>query len=173
MDSFEIAASGELRPRDYVHTVASHRGSVTQESAGDGLAYYTVVYYCVIRLSEVLRNAPLALYFIETKTFTKRIGDLGLEEELRGLQDDLLRDPAAGVLDGGTGGLRKVRMRDRRRSKGKRGGARVHYLYLDREGLIYLMFVYGKDEQAMLTPRQKKELKVVVDAIKSEWDTRT
>lgn len=115
----------------------------------------------------------MALYFIETEAFTKRIGDLGLEGELRDLQNALLRNPAAGDLERDTGGLLKVRMRDRRRSKGKSGGARVHYLYLDRHGVIYLMFVYGKDEQAKLTPRQKKELKTVVDAIKLEWDKRT
>jgi len=35
-----------------------------------------------------------------------------------------------GVLIPGTGGLRKLRWEDARRSKGKRGGLRVIYYYL-------------------------------------------
>ncbi|MGH7576080.1 MAG: hypothetical protein ACREM1_13260 [Longimicrobiales bacterium] len=58
--------------------------------------------------------------------------DLGLEGALRDLQLTLLDRPEAGDLDPGTGGLRKVRMRDPARGKGKRGGARAHYLWLSR-----------------------------------------
>jgi hypothetical protein len=112
------------------------------------------------------------LYFIETRIFTKRITALGLEEHLRELQDALAKDPLAGDVDAGTGGLRKVRMRDRRRTKGKRSGARVHYLYLQAHSVVYLLFVYGKDERTTLTAREKKELKGVVDRIRSEWAVR-
>lgn len=115
---------------------------------------------------------PLIVYFIETRVFTKRITALGLEENLRELQNALAEDPVAGDIDPGTGGLRKVRMRDRRRTKGKRSGARVHYLYLEAHSVIYLLFVYGKDEQATLTAREKAELRAVVDAIRSEWAKR-
>lgn len=114
----------------------------------------------------------MILYFIETRIFTKRITALGLEENLRELQDALAKDPLAGDVDAGTGGLRKVRMRDRRRTKGKRSGARVHYLYLEAHSVVYLLFVYGKDERTTLTAREKKELKGVVDRIKSEWAMR-
>lgn len=114
----------------------------------------------------------MILYFIETRVFTRRIAALGLEENLRELQNALVADPAAGDVDSGTGGLRKVRMRDRRRTKGKRSGARVHYLYLEGHSVIYLLFVYGKDEQTRLTAREKKELEAVVDAIRSEWAKR-
>lgn len=114
----------------------------------------------------------MILYFIETRIFTRRITALGLEENLRELQDALANDPAAGDVDAGTGGLRKVRMRDRRRSKGKRSGARVHYLYLEAHSVVYLLFVYGKDERNTLTAREKKELKRVVDAIRSRWERR-
>lgn len=114
----------------------------------------------------------MILCFIETRRFTKRITALGLEENLRELQDTLAKDPLAGDMDAGTGGLRKVRMRDRRRTKGKRSGARVHYLYLEAHSVVYLLFVYGKNERATLTAREKKELKALVDAIRSEWAKR-
>lgn len=134
-----------------------------------GLAYYSVVYYFVAYLSAVPRTSLLTLYFIESKVFSKRIGALGLEEQLRTLQDELLANPTVGRTDPSTGGLRKARMPDPDRRKGKRGGARVHYLYLARHEVVYLLFVYGKGEQERLTPRQKKELKAMVDVIKSEW----
>jgi len=76
----------------------------------------------------------LYLYFIETNVLMKRVIQLGLENELHGLQGELLANPTAGDTDAGTGGLRKIRMRATRRAKGKRGGARAHYLYLTAHG---------------------------------------
>lgn len=72
----------------------------------------------------------MGLEFVEAKVFTKRVAALGLENQLRELQLDLVANPEAGTVDPGTGGLRKVRMADPARGKGKRGGARVHYLLL-------------------------------------------
>lgn len=72
------------------------------------------------------------------------------------------------AADPGTGGLRKVRIADPRRGKGKRGGARVHYLFLAHQSLFYMLFVYGKDEADKLTSEQKKTLRATVLAIKRE-----
>lgn len=41
--------------------------------------------------------------------------------------------------------------------------------HLAAHGVIYLLFVYGKDEQSTLSRDQKKRLEVVVDSIKREW----
>ncbi len=106
------------------------------------------------------------LVFVETSVFTKRIARLGLEDALRGLQLSLLENPTAGDLDPGTGGLRKVRMTDPTRGKGKRGGARVHYLWLPHRERIYLLFAYSKDEDDTLSQQQKKVLRAVVEGIK-------
>jgi hypothetical protein len=73
---------------------------------------------------------PELLTFVETSVFTKRISALGLEESLRGLQLELRHNPEAGDVEPGTSGLRKVRLGDPTRGKVKRGGARVHYLWL-------------------------------------------
>ena len=62
-------------------------------------------------------DLPELLTFVETTLFTRRIGTLGLEESLRGLQLELLANPEAGDVDPGTGGLRKIRMRDPARGK--------------------------------------------------------
>jgi len=71
-------------------------------------------------------------------------------------------------VDPGMGGLRKVRIPDPGRGKGKRGGARVHYLWLSHVERIYLLFVYSKDEVDALSNEQRKALKSVVEAIKGE-----
>jgi len=126
---------------------------------------YGVVYY------SVTQSQP-SLAFVETSVFTRRIVSLGLEGPLRELHLLLLRDPEAGALDPGTGGLRKVRIADPGRGKGKRSGARVHYLWVPAASLIYLIYVYSKDEADSLSPAQKKQLRMVVEAIKQEWSER-
>jgi len=87
---------------------------------------------------------------------------------LRALQQELLGNPEKGSLDPGTGGLRKVRMRVRSTGKGKRSGARAHYLYLPSERVIYLVFLYLKGEQATLTEEQKKLLRSVAEAFEKQ-----
>lgn len=112
------------------------------------------------------------IVFIETSSFTRRVNALRLEGGLRELQLELINNPEAGRVDPGTGGLRKIRMADASRGKGKRSGARVHYLWLSEHSIIYMIFVYSKDESDTLTPDQKRQLKTVVDAIKKEWKRR-
>ncbi len=106
------------------------------------------------------------LTFVETTAFTKRLAALGLEESLRELQLALLENPEAGDVEPGTGGLRKVRLGDPARGKGKRGGARVHYLWLAHKSVVYFLYVYSKNEADTLTAEQKRELRAVVALIK-------
>jgi hypothetical protein len=80
----------------------------------------------------------------------------------------LLANPEAGDVEPGTGGLRKIRISDPTRGKGKRGGARVHYLWLAHKGRIYLVFVYGKNELTKLTPDQKRRLRELATKIRNE-----
>lgn len=108
----------------------------------------------------------MTLLFVETTAFTRRIREHGLDEDLRELQAELLRNPAKGALDPGTGGLRKVRMRVRSTRHGKSSGARVHYLYLEHRRVVYLLFVYLKGEQSALTADQKKQLRSLVHQFK-------
>ena len=106
------------------------------------------------------------IMFVETRVFTTRVNRLGLEGALKDLQEELLRNPEAGRMDPGTGGLRKIRLPDKRRGMGKRGGARAHYLWLSDKCLVYLLFVYAKDEVDTLTADQKRQLQDVVSSIK-------
>ena len=106
--------------------------------------------------------------FVETALFTARLMRLGLEVPFQRLQLLLWRDPEAGALEPGTGGLRKVRMPDPGRGIGKRGGARVHYLWLAQRRTIYFLWVYGKHEQDALSAEQKAVLRPLARRIRAE-----
>ena len=108
----------------------------------------------------------MRLLFVEAKQFTRRVSAEGWDEDLRELQQELLRNPEKGPLEPGTGGLRKVRMKLKGLAKGKSSGARVHYLYLPQRAVIYLLFVYPKGEQAVLTEAQKRTLRPLINAFK-------
>lgn len=108
------------------------------------------------------------LTFVETTAFTKRVLALGLEDSLQMLQQEALADPEAGDVEPGTGGLRKIRMRDPGRGKGKRAGGRVHYLWQKHKERIYLIFVYGKHESAKLTADQKRQLRQIAAQIREQ-----
>ena len=57
----------------------------------------------------------------------------------------------------GTGGFFKIRMPAK--GKGKRGGARVIYLYIKEYAVIFFIFVFPKNEAENLTAKQKQYLK--------------
>ena len=106
--------------------------------------------------------------FVESIEFTRRIVRMKLEKELRALQTELSANPQKGRLDPGACGLRKVRMNDAGRNQGKSYGARVHYLFLPHRYTLYLVNVYGKDDQDGLSPQQKKELCEKIRPLKAQ-----
>ncbi|MGL4608958.1 MAG: type II toxin-antitoxin system RelE/ParE family toxin [Trueperaceae bacterium] len=80
------------------------------------------------------------------------------DEALRQLQIELTLDLEKGKLIKGGGGLRKIRVADSHRGKGKRGGLRVIYYLQQRDDVLYLVFVYSKDVSEDLTPKEMKIL---------------
>ena len=105
--------------------------------------------------------------FIEVPTFTKKWQALGLtDENLKNLQAALLKNPKAGDVIQGTGGLRKIRVPMENLGKGKRGGARVLYIDIELKECIYFINVYSKDEKDDLTEDEKKDFKALVTILK-------
>jgi len=100
--------------------------------------------------------------FVELPAFERRRPDYLDDDGLRRLQAALLADPDAGDLIEGTGGLRKLRFGDARRSKGKRGGLRVIYFYWVKGPEFWLFAMYDKDERSDLTPDQRAAFKALV-----------
>lgn len=102
------------------------------------------------------------LEFIQSRRFTARLDELAkdsAEEVLLEIESDLLKNPERGPIIQGTGGLRKTRAANPQRGKGKRGGFRYMYYYVEKDGRIFLILIFSKDEQDNLTPKQKKWLK--------------
>lgn len=111
------------------------------------------------------------MLFIESRVFTRRLEELAgaaAQDVLSQIQGDLLRNPQRGSLLQGLGGLRKARCPNPAGSKGKRGGFRYFFLYLQYRNRIHLLLLLDKHEQEDLTSEERKELKAIVDAIKRE-----
>lgn len=105
--------------------------------------------------------------FVETTSFSKRVDRAG-SSTLRGIQAEILRNPECGRLMPGTGGLRKLRLADPGRGKGKRGGFRVIYLDLADRERTYLLALYDKDAQDDLSQEERKALRALVAQLKAE-----
>ena len=102
--------------------------------------------------------------FKEVASFTEKWQALGLsDEDLRLLQQILLKNPKAGDVMQGTGGLRKIRIPVE--NVGKRGGGRVIYVDIEVKECIYLLDVYTKNEQSDLTEKEKKMLMMILLSI--------
>ena len=107
--------------------------------------------------------------FVELPAFERHRAEYLDDEDFGALQHALTRNPAAGEVIEGTGGLRKMRFADKRRGKGKRGGLRVIYYWWEAGKQFWLFTLYDKDEMADLTPQQRKTFRAM---IKAELESR-
>ena len=76
----------------------------------------------------------------------------------------LIEHPNAGDVIPGSGGIRKLRWAAK--GKGKRGGARIIYLYVVVAARIYLMRCYAKNVKTDLTADEKKQLRQIAAHLK-------
>ncbi|WP_428347197.1 type II toxin-antitoxin system RelE/ParE family toxin [Moraxella nonliquefaciens] len=104
------------------------------------------------------------LHFAETSLFTKQIIDLMDDEEYRLLQTNLMKNPHQGDIVRGTGGVRKTRWSID--GKGKSGGSRIIYFFVDDAGIFFMLLAYPKSKQTTLSADEKKEMLKLTTAIK-------
>lgn len=102
--------------------------------------------------------------------FTRRADALLTQEERAELVGTLASNPLAGDLIPGTGGVRKLRFGAA--GRGKRGGFRVVYYVLNEAMPLMAIILYGKNEQADLTPAEKRGAEAIVVAMKAELGRR-
>jgi hypothetical protein len=110
------------------------------------------------------------LTVVETSAFARRAEKLLSIEEHEELLFYLALHPQSGDEIPGTGGVRKVRFAAR--GKGKSGGVRVIYYFFDEVNPLYAIFLYGKNEQANLSPEQKREVAGFAATIKAAAKVR-
>lgn len=116
------------------------------------LATHTLIAYTLLMKS----------VFVESTIFEKYRNEYLSDEEFRLFQAELMSNPKQGDVIQGTGSLRKIRVASK--GKGKRGGSRVIYYFLDEKRRFYLLTIYGKNEMSDLTADQKKQLKAFMEA---------
>lgn len=105
--------------------------------------------------------------FIFLPEFEAQWKKLGLNDnDQRDLEAFLCENPETGDVIQGTGGLRKLRWA--LPATGKSGGARVLYVDFAFFETIYLVTCFGKTTKINLTQDEKKQIKRVVDQLKTQ-----
>jgi mRNA-degrading endonuclease RelE of RelBE toxin-antitoxin system len=104
------------------------------------------------------------MVFVETSLFTKLLPGYLEDGEYRELQAYLIRNPDAGPIIRSSGGVRKVRWSAG--SRGKSGGVRVIYYWVNAADQIFLLTLYGKNEKADLSATDLRQVVRLLEELK-------
>lgn len=99
--------------------------------------------------------------FIETRLFTRLVGEYLSDEEYRRLQAELIENPAAGTVLRGSGGVRKLRWAAA--SRGKRGGYRVIYFVRHTAHVIWMLTIYPKNVMDSIPGHVLKQIREEIE----------
>ena len=102
---------------------------------------------------------PRVFEFVEAPAFSRYREDYLDDDGFAELQRSIGANPEVGDLIQGAGGIRKMRWKDPRRGKGKRGGLRVIYYCFLADEEIWLLTLYDKDEASDLTKSEREQLR--------------
>lgn len=100
---------------------------------------------------------------VETVRFLKDVDGLMAESDRARLVEFIGANPEAGDLIPETDGVRKLRWA--LRGRGKRGGARVIYLFHNERLPVFLLAAYGKNEKANLTNAERNAMSRLVPTL--------
>ena len=98
---------------------------------------------------------------VETSEFIAQAKRFMSEENKQDFISFIARNPSAGEIITGTGGVRKVRWASDP-NKGKSGGSRVIYYYHNEDMPLFLFTAFSKSEQANISQNDKNQLKKIV-----------
>jgi hypothetical protein len=101
------------------------------------------------------------LTFVETRLFTQSVHDYFTDEEYAALQDAIARDPEAGDVIRGSGGVRKLRWG--LAGRGKRGGVRVIYYQRARLSQVWMLTLYARNEADSIPGPVLKKIREELD----------
>lgn len=104
---------------------------------------------------------------VETRPFIEDAAQCLENDEREEFITYIARNPTAGVLIPGTGGVRKLRWRSG--GRGKRGGARVIYYYHSDRIPLFLLTAYAKSHQTDLSPAQRSAMRRIVTEIVKQY----
>ncbi|MBK6727662.1 MAG: type II toxin-antitoxin system RelE/ParE family toxin [Xanthomonadales bacterium] len=100
---------------------------------------------------------------VELPHFIRLARSLLSETEISRLINYLATQPEAGDLIEGTGGIRKLRWA--REGRGKSGGTRVIYFFHNERMPLYLLTIFGKNEQSDLSMSERNELRRLTERL--------
>lgn len=106
--------------------------------------------------------------FVEISAFTRKVERGGGHELLLAIHAELLERLESGTVIPGAGGLRKLRVADFARGKGKRGGCRVIYLDIPEAELTFLIALYDKGEKEDISNDEKRIMRGLAENLKRE-----
>ena len=107
--------------------------------------------------------------FVYAPLMSRRLTEFAdSEAKARQIENAILANLEIGDIVPGTGGVRKFRLADETRSKGKRGGLRIFYLDLPHVEKTHLIFLLKKGEAEDLAPDEKKAIRELVTILKKE-----
>ncbi len=109
-------------------------------------------------------TTPWWVTVVETSVFARRAAKFVSADDGDELIAFLAANPTPGGLIEGTGGMRKVRFAAG--EKGKSGGVRVIHYLLPHDGRLYALLIYGKVEQADLSPDRRQAMAAMAAALK-------
>jgi hypothetical protein len=112
-----------------------------------------------LRIYAIYVQFAMKAMFIELPAFERYRSRYLDDDEFGSLQQFLLQSPEAGSVLEGSGGIRKLRMADSRRRKGKRGGLRVIYCYWRTGWEFWLVTIYDKNEFSDLSTLELQSMK--------------
>jgi len=99
--------------------------------------------------------------FVETKLFTRLVGQCLTDEEYSSLQRELVENPEVGSVIPGSGGVRKMRWG--MAGRGKRGGLRIIYFLRIRQGQVWMLTLYPKNVADNIPAHVLKQIKEEID----------
>jgi len=94
---------------------------------------------------------------VETPEFVSRVDKLMTKEDAGELIAYLARNPTAGDLVPGAGGIRKLRWR--LQGRGKRGGARVIYFFYSSDLPLFALTLFAKNERVDLSQEDRNSFR--------------
>jgi hypothetical protein len=112
--------------------------------------------------------APVTV--VETPEFLVAARRLMDDEARAVLVDYLARNPTAGDVVPGAGGIRKLRWA--MEGRGKRGGARVIYFFHSAELPVFALTAYAKSEQADLSQKDKNDFRQLTKRMVKSYGRR-
>jgi len=111
----------------------------------------------------VVDNAP-EITVLQLPKFKAEARELLGADGIEAVAVYLIDHPDAGDVIPGAGGVRKLRWPAK--GRGKRGGARIIYIYVLIAARVYLLRCYAKSIKTDLTADEKKELRQIAAHLK-------